>query len=325
MDYQKYIEKLINLKIIKRDDVFFFDSTPHEDAFQKIFDFYIETLNINSVYGISPAYIFFKNDTSRNAKAGKINGQFIIQINAGTVIYLIQQFNPGQSNPFFKELKLDERKIGTDINTLLYQFAIHFTFYHEMAHLIQKSDVLENGFVNLSEFELPYNEDRHLKELDADAFSALCLSAHVIQLFENNYGDDAVFSEFKELAILMCSTGINYVLSFNGMQKDLYYYETTHPHPIIRISCILNHMLEYAQQYFSSEVLTHEIRREIQSGAFEWTEKILNDITVKQFKEKYSKNVSEIMNYITHFRQLEVKDQTLALFKWNKLIELEQR
>jgi hypothetical protein len=294
---------------------------PLESEFQKIYDFYLDTLKLNEYYGIKPVYFFFRNDTRPNAKAGRSNKNFVIAINSGTIFHLHKKFSPGEINLISTKINLDENVIGTDSNTLIYQFALHFTFYHELGHLIQMSEISKNGFVKLFESKSIYSERKHLEEFDADTFSAISLASHVIQLYENNYSAKVNSLEFKKLMIAMCSAGINYILSFNGVQKKMYYFENTHPHPIIRITCILDHFLGYCQDYFGIGFFTNDLRADITVDAFNTSSKIFDAKSIENFKKQYSENSKGIRSYLHHFRKLEENDESLAIYKRNKFIE----
>jgi hypothetical protein len=199
----------------------------------------------------------------------------------------------------------------------MFQLAIHFTFYHELAHLIQRSDSQNESEVSLSSCERQYSERSHIEELDADAFSSICLASHVVQLFENNYPNGSSIEVFEELITVMCATGINYILSFGSMSLPFYLYESSHPHAVIRITEILGHILEYTQQYFGTLQFSNEVRKRITINAFELSQEIFGDVLVQSYFEIYTKNFKEINHYLEYFRKLSEGDPTLAIYKWN--------
>lgn len=325
MNYTENISQIISNSTIKQEEIFNFEDTPHEKEFLKVYEFYCETLKIDSVYGIEPNYIYFVNDASINAKATKFENSYFIGINSGTIIGLISRLKSSEMPLSNLGMSLDSSKIGTEPNNLVYQLCLHFTFYHELAHLIQQSDSLENVSIQLiSESEL-YNERKHLEELDADNYSSLCLSAHIIQLFENNFGEKGEIKDLVNLFTVCCAASISYILSFYSMKKDFYTFDRLHPHPIIRISCILNHILEYAQQYFGKSKFTNEIRKTVQSEAFNLCEQYYDKGIINRYKTSTKDNISEIINYLEHFRELEENDTSLSVFKRNKLIDLERK
>ncbi|MBI1836466.1 MAG: hypothetical protein HYR91_04285 [Flavobacteriia bacterium] len=322
MDYIEKTKIMIELTSINSSDIYYFDSTPYESEFQKIFDFYCETLEIHSDYGINPSHLFFINNISRNARATKYNDQFIIGLNSGTIIYLIETFKNQFSKNKINLIQLNQVIIGTEANNLLYQLSLHFTLYHELAHLIQRSNSIHNETILLNDSVTNFSERKHLEELDADCFSSLCLATHVIQLFETNYKENKSILEFKKLIIASTATCIYYILSFSGADKEIYFHENSHPHPIIRISNIIGHFLEYIQQNYGKHIFTDILRKEVVEKAFELNSQIFDDNKIDKFKDTLSKNYIDIKKYLEFYKKLEENDKSLAVYKWNEKAKL---
>jgi hypothetical protein len=181
-DYSNHTDQMIAIFPKLNKEVFNFDLDPDNHEFQKVFSFYKVTLSENSFYGITPCFLFFRNDTSINAHAAKAADKYLVAINSGTITQLSDLFKTLDTNKTLNLISLDISKLGTSLNAVMLQFCYHFTFYHEMAHLIQKSEYLEGGLNEIPIKKEPYDERRHLLELDADAFSAISLSEHIIQL-----------------------------------------------------------------------------------------------------------------------------------------------
>ncbi len=125
-----------------------------ETELDRIIEYYSETLSINKEYDINPSILYFENSTCVNAVAFYQNKFYLIGIYLGTIIHLTQTFKD-KPNLIFNTGNVDfiefEKKLDTTISELMYQQALHFTFYHEMGHLIQKSALLNNYlFENLS-------------------------------------------------------------------------------------------------------------------------------------------------------------------------------
>lgn len=218
IDYNRQSEEL--RKIEGFDEVIFdYEKSMFSDEFKRIFDFYTETLKGHSDFGIIPAYIFFVNDSSVNAWAWKLNNNYIVNINSGTIEYLKKKYQALDVNNT-AEIESIKDYIGTDVKTLMFEFSMHFTFYHEMAHLIQNSEFLESNMMEVNSENYDYDERIHLLELDADMFSSLSVSAHILDLFDTNFNNN--MEKFCDLLKVLMSTGINYVLSFNSDNQEFY-------------------------------------------------------------------------------------------------------
>lgn len=315
-NYKTHINELISVGL--QEDIFLFDESIYSDEFQRIFDFYTETLSGHSDFGISPAFLFFNNETSVNAWAGKLNNTYIININAGTVVYLKQKYQ-NLKNFDIKEINSIIDSIGTNIETLMFEFSIHFTFYHEMAHLIQKSEFLELNMMEINAEYDDYVERRHLLELDADTFSSILVSAHILTLFETNFNKD--MEKFCDLLKVLMSTGINYILSFNSNKNSFYLKKSTHPHPAIRISCIIQHLHRYCQHYLGEEKYTNEMATEVTRGAFRISTKIFDESLIRRYSELVIEKQFEIEEYVNYFLDLEKDDKSLSVYKWNQKVK----
>lgn len=316
MDYVEHIKEISKIQGFN-EEAFLFEESIFSEEFQRIFDFYNETLLGHSDYGITPAFLFFKNETSVNAWAWKLNKNYIININAGTIVYLKQKYqNLYDIN--IPEINSIKELIGTDIRTLMFEFSIHFTFYHEMAHLIQHSEFLESSMMEVYLGHDNYLEKRHLLELDADTFSSLCVTAHILDLFETNFDKDIV--KFCDLLKVLMSTGLNYILSFNSNKQPFYLYKSTHPHPAIRISCIIQHIHRYCQNYLGAENYTDEMASEVTRRAFRLSASIFDENLVMQYSELIQTHQREIEEYVNFFLKMERNDKTLSVYKWNQKI-----
>lgn len=323
--YKNIVEEIINNTSITREDIFDYEFSPLKDEFDSIFEFYNEALRRNAIYGIKPSLLFFKNDFTINAAAGYNNGYYIINIHMGTIFELIQRFREQDNliidcgNDEFIEF---EKSLDVPINELMYQNAVHFTFYHEMAHLIQKSGLLENMLFEHSDKESDYSELNHLLELDADQFSSLCIGAHVLQYVKNNFGKELTNEQLEKTLILICSSALFYILSFSTNKLDIYYKENTHPHPVIRISCVVFHIVAYVIQSLNQEGYDLEIdAKDVVNKCIEFSNRIsikkFNNKQIEGYKDILGKEALNITEYLKEFRDLEAQDETLASYKWN--------
>ena len=130
----------------------------------------------------------------------------------------------------------------------MYQLTMHFTFYHELAHLVQKSEYLESHLYErpfeVEEFDLT----RHKLEIDADSFSGISIASHIQQYALKHFGDDLDSNKMESLIQMFCSSALLYFLAFQSCKGEIYFYENSHPHPMIRILNFILTITNYLQQ-----------------------------------------------------------------------------
>jgi hypothetical protein len=85
-DYRRVADEIIKCGF-KKHDIFYYRETPLESEFQNFF-FIGQTLLYlaDKEIGIHPARIFFNNNITINAKAGKLNDYYLISLNAGLLV-----------------------------------------------------------------------------------------------------------------------------------------------------------------------------------------------------------------------------------------------
>ena len=135
----------------------------------------------------------------------------------------------------------------------MYQQATHFTIYHEIAHLIQKSKYLNSALYEFAAAEADFDYCRHLYELDADLFAALNIGSHILQYAKGTFGDGLKNEHVEKLIVIICSSSLFYFLFFQSDVKGMYYEEKTHPHPVIRVSLVIFHLVSYLQEVYQRD------------------------------------------------------------------------
>ncbi|WP_196894744.1 hypothetical protein [Aureivirga marina] len=238
-NYKNHINKLLQESLFREEDIYFIDGVPNEPEFLELFTYYSKALIIeNKYYDFEPFFLFFKNDISVNAIAGKNEKVFFLGINSGLIMHLI-------INVRNKTFKINEeliptsfiKNLDTNLNMILYQFCIHFTFYHELGHLIQfscKKEEKRNFNINYQEdIKKEFNLRNHFLEIDADEYSSLCLANHVMNYVENNL--DNTIENYIFMTKLCISSIMMYIQSFFNINQEFYLRKNSHPHPVIRI------------------------------------------------------------------------------------------
>lgn len=322
--YSQVVEEFENKPFSDEDYIFDYRDTPLEEEFNDIFQFYQETLRLNEHYGISPNRIYFNTDYSVNARAAKTSDFYVISINMGTITELMKIF---KNNTKFKEsingeMSLVEGLFDVSIQDLMYQVAIHYTFYHEMAHLIQNSELLQMGLYEYSENSVEFSAARHSLELDADEYSAISIAAHTVQYARNMFGDNISSDKVERLLVLVCGAILLYILSFPTNKKDIYYKESSHPHPVIRITRIIITIIDHYLQTLEQLKINIEIDMSaVVINTIAFAEKIEFSITGKNPMEKYVSYLENqkdaITAYVKEFDELNINNNSLAVSKWN--------
>lgn len=326
-NYQRNLLEIVK-NVELNPDILLFDVeySPHKLEYLKFFNFYNETLQINGDYGITPAYLFFINSFSINARAQlSKNGYYLIGINMGTINWLINNFKLNdklieESNIFL----FNKLAPYTDIpiNNLMYQAGCHFTFYHELAHLIQKSNYLELNLEENPETIGFFDINRHLIEIDADTFSALCLGTHIMQYSDKIFGLNASKPLIEAMIVLFSIPIILYLLSFEGNSENIYYKEKTHPHPAIRLTNFLMVLTHYCNGVIEGEdkgftASQGDIFINAMAIAEELQEIFFSNNTVSNYREVISNNRKEIVSYMGQLVELNNKIKDTATNKWN--------
>lgn len=322
MEYQEMISKILEVTPIKEDEIFNFELSPHKDEFNKAFEFYDKAISNHKHFGVEPHLLFYYDDYSVNAAATKNNEYFIIYINAGTIVHLIQQYKTAQI-PLLQQYQDFEESIDTSIADLMYNIALHFTFYHELGHLVQKSDLLEKTLHERPTDVADFLLERHILELDADTFGSLCVGTHLLQYAKQMFGDDINTENITKLIVIACSTALLYLLSFQTNDLPLYFEEHTHPHPVIRITCVVFHIAGYCSQALENyqlELNNQEIIKEALSFAHSISSNGSEKSIISNYQRIIGEQANEIEDYIRKTRDIQETDPSLSANKWNQYV-----
>lgn len=325
-NYREYIAEIINTVGLHRNLFSDLEGLDNELEFLNVFKFYRDTLKLNCDYGIEPAFLFFINSDTLNAKATRSpNDEFLLGINRGTINWLIDNFKSNHRLITDNNILLFNNLtpyLDTPINNLMYQAGCHFTFYHEMAHLIQKSD-----YLNLSMEENPqpveiFDLNRHLLEIDADTYSALCLGTHIMQYSEKIFGKNPSKLVVESLIILFSIPIILYLLSFSGNSLELYYRESTHPHPAIRLTNFIMVLTHYCNNVLDGKNSGFTANQgDMFISAMEIAEKLQKPFFGNETVTIYRKEITEsrlgVIEYLSVLVEGNKNLTTTATHKWN--------
>lgn len=325
-DYRTHIADIINTVGLHHQMFSDLEGLDNESEFINVFKFYKETLELNSDYGITPAFLFFVNSDAINGRALRSpNNEYLLGINRGTINWLIDNFKANHtliSDNNIALFNILATYLDTPINNLMYQAGCHFTFYHEMAHLIQQSDYLE---LTMEEDPQPIAEfdfDRHLLEIDADTYSALCLGTHIMQYSEKVFGVNASKVLVEALIILFSIPIILYLLSFEGNSLQLYYRESTHPHPAIRLTNFLMVLTHYCNGVLEGKDSGFTVSQgDMFLSAMGIAQKLQHPFfgreVVAEYREEITGNRLEVMEYLSVLVETNRELTNTATYKWN--------
>lgn len=327
-EYKNEVEEIIANTDFIDNQIFDITLSPHVDEFANTFNFYRETLSSAVKYGVDSSYIFFYNDRVPNAKAGISNGHGIIFFNAGLLISLIQNLlGKIEIDDVVKNEYAEFHKfLDNPANNLVYQAAQHFTFYHELGHLIQQSENLRTYLPERSTQPELFDFTMHKLEIDADSFSAIAIAAHVHQYIFKIFGEDLSNDKIESIIEIFCSGVLLYFLSFDSFKDEMYYEEGTHPHPILRI---LNVIMIIAQYCRESPLIKNKgidinhlkIMNQTLSLASKLEEKSFGTSKSKTFLETIRKERKEIIEYYKKIRSYIPENHVLAENMWNEVVK----
>ena len=322
--YRRAIREIQERVGLPDSEFFDMEFSPHREEFLEAFNFYTETLTRHSNFGIVPAYMYYNNFTSRNAKAGFVADTFLITVNMGTLHWLMEKvkLNDSIASSKIRLIEVVSTYIDTTPHNLMYQMCFHFTVYHELAHLIQKSPFLESHLEEVPK-KNAYSDRRHLLEIDADEFSSLCLGTHIHQYAEKLF-PLTLNQEILEGILTFCLVPIFiYMTSFEGGDGEMYFKERSHPHPIIRVMLATMTICDYINQSLDVKGKEYSVNyprvlnRTLQVAG-EMEQNVFNSPYVEDFIQTLRINIQGILDYVDYFDRLKNEDNTLAVAKWNQ-------
>jgi len=232
-------------------DYYEFEDFPLEKEFSEFYNYCQEYLDRDDLgFNIAPARLYYNTHTGENAVAYLKNKYSLVEIFKGT-IFELNTFYMGKKALFENEPLLKYERViqrgGIEGVYFLFQYANLFFHYHEVGHLIQRSI----GSTDHTEFagEKCIGDEvveKHIREHDADWFAANQLSFHIKDFAERCHPKDE--NDFKELlsdiaAVALAAVYTHFIKWAKGYSK-IYYQETCHPHPSVRLSYVIIYLLD---------------------------------------------------------------------------------
>ncbi len=245
MDYQKEIENIVKSEQLKKEEVHDYRGLPNEDIIKSYYEFCRGNLDLFSeqALNIKPNVFVFTGFFGVNARATKTeNGYFIILIYKGLLKLCYDNFfiNNKLNEYFEKSYPQIIKAFDNPLSYIGYQITTCFTYYHELAHLVQ-FEKLECSSLSQekSDSNSKYSLDNHKLEINADAFASRRISLHIQEYIEIRFIENINKKVVSDTIQIICCCLMYYICSFYPKLEQLYIKEHLHPHPIIRLFNIL--------------------------------------------------------------------------------------
>lgn len=323
--YEKIIEELIMENILSPNDIFDYQFAPLKDIYENYYQYCQEYLTkYCQEYEIQPARFYFRNGNSVNALADRKNGFFLIGVNTGTIRETYNLFY--NQNKIFEEDELLAKEftelsniINIPFGFLMFQLSTLFTFHHEVAHLVQKSPLLNLGIKEKYNNLVSKNSiiKRHILEFDSDLHAADAVSSQILLNFKQlpiKYRDSK--NLVKLLAIGIATIYIYFILCFHDNLQKIYYMEFSHPHPLIRISYVLDRFIRTANENLPIRgTLDPEILTQlgfIISNIFLNSQKYTEEL-IAEFPNKFAEKFDSIENYVNDLLEYSKNKKNLMM------------
>ena len=218
----------------------------------------------NKEFNIQPARFYVRDVTTVNALATKRNEYYVIGINIGTIVTMHNFFDTRQQvldTPTMSDFKSLNNKLDTQIPVLMYQICTQFTYYHELAHLIQFSSGGKNSQNSTAQLKMeveeayaqgtgpadPYSMEKHIREFDADLNGGHFTCLHLIDYWKRLDAADKTQANLELLLSLGVASVLSYFIFLLTGYPPIYYEASDHPHPLIRVLYIIDLYIKTSQ------------------------------------------------------------------------------
>ncbi len=308
--------------------LFDISSSAGKEEYERFFNYYQSNIERHYEYGFSNGYFYFIDSSEIDARARKTKSNYLIGISKEIIERFGRLFHTYfniEEIPELKDYNNIQQKISNPIGELMYQFILHFTFYHELGHLIQ--------FINSSDIEREespnkqsnFNIKDHDDELDADMFSSICLSSHISQYFEDYFRGAPTLKDYTQFLSLTVGTIYVYFLTFTEYKTALYFKENSHPHPIVRTLGAIGILMDSFKHILNKRKSPIVIRQEILIPealriAELFIKKFHGDFEFEELKEKMKDKFNEINEYYEELQKNILSNPHSAINRRNEVI-----
>lgn len=241
--YVPVVQELIGANIFPHQGTFFdYSNDPFRLDFKRLFDFAQELLDRKDLPFTFPNGRFIYNDQPQvNAFAYSENGFSIIEMFSGGVRRIHDLFD--KTNILFDRDDLKKYKplaamFQVTPGYFLFNYVMLYFVYHETGHLVQRLQGSMNYEENLQGALKEENiKERHIREYDADWFAASHLGPTLVQVSNGSHN-------LEDLITLALAGIYIYFIKHAESLPEIYYEQKAHPHPSVRLSYMIVHILE---------------------------------------------------------------------------------
>lgn len=241
--YTALIHELNHQALVAPDEVYMTDAVPRlTDVYELFYEFANTHLQgRRQALGFPPSYLFFRNDFSVNAFARTRAAYKMIGINYGCFEQMFGLYEDNEAKFGGQEYESLHQvcvKIGNPLHICLFQFFSMFVYYHEYAHLVQRSPLSTFQIDESLSGNVPAPDvlRSHAYELDADWYASSNAGQHMTQFFEDvNHEFTGTEQEVSDMASLGLTAILCYFIKSGGAFPQMYLAERTHPHAFVRL------------------------------------------------------------------------------------------
>lgn len=329
-NYYLVTQYLINILKLDSSLIYQYIDDPGNKEYDTLFSIFQKEIESYPELGITSAYFYFTKKNTIYASAKRSSNHYLITISNYIVDSLFHQyvsyfkFNTIQG---LEEFHFLESKLNQDIGVLLFQVSILFTFYHELGHLIQFSGEENFEFEDslmLSNSE--YSSNKHIEEIDADAFGALKISELIYKYINSSKFSLVSNSEIEYFISLLLSSIFIHFNSFHENTMKIYFNKYSHPHPIIRMIAVLEIIIDYQEKRFkNTQIKFNQIK--IIHTTFKIAKNLLlnkesGQPTFVDFENKFNQHRNEIFKYYNELKGEASKRSDLAINRRNIFLRI---
>lgn len=289
-------QQLIDNGIISKENLFDYSFSPYKEFYEQFYQFCQTNLTEEwKGKNIQPALFYFHNHNSFNAFALKCKNYNVIGINYIFPYSLVSDFNDFDKKitEYFPQEQIERifKEENFSPSYLITQFSLLFIYYHELGHILQ--NIPNSSLINEKCENEEYDKLRHIREFDADIFSAEKLAMHINEYWLKHCSVE----QFEDLEILL-AIGISGVFDFIvhtfNLTTSFYTAKSTHPHPTIRVSYIIEFiMMAIVKIHSDKKINSNEIvKTAFHIAQFQVTSNELIATFISMFKENYEETKS---------------------------------
>lgn len=248
-DFNEYIS-LLNAKLnLKENEIFIYDNSPLKLACSLLYNGFYNIQVFFNTNNNFECYFYISSNKSANAGARiDSTGIGVVKINAGLVNFWFRSFIDNKRlNKCIENDRLNslDKSIG-GLGRFLFSMSSLFTYYHELAHIIQNENhtnlptVYQEKYLEIAKD----NGHKQINEFDADVFAALKVTNHLasnlLQYFLEASKIDLSIENLIGDIIAFAIIGIEETFyNFQAIDSPIRVNENvSHPHPVLRLVMI---------------------------------------------------------------------------------------